>query len=232
MSGPRPTAPRPPRRAPIAPSGALPVRLLDRCRTSPRTGSGGPARSSLVRVRRFLVVSVAALALWSCGDPGGTKLRVEAPAAQVAPPEAVPVSSTSVTPARASRTLRGLRPDLTTSTRPSAPRPPTDRVGHGYGPPSTAVAPQPRSTEGRSIGSSAYCLRGRMANGRQVHPGAVASVVLPMGSRWRVTSGGGLVGQVFTVEDTGGPRATFDVWMPSCPAAIRFGRPTLRIEPA
>lgn len=71
-----------------------------------------------------------------------------------------------------------------------------------------------------------------MANGKTVHDGAVASVVLPMGSRWRVVSGGGLAGRVFTVEDTGGPRATFDVWMASCPQAVRFGRPALVIEKA
>lgn len=83
--------------------------------------------------------------------------------------------------------------------------------------------------ETRTIGASAYCLRGGMANGQQVYDGAVASVVLPMGSRWRIVQGK-LEGKELTVADTGGPRATFDVWMASCPAAMNFGRPTLVIQ--
>lgn len=93
--------------------------------------------------------------------------------------------------------------------------------------PSTAVVRPPSGT--RTIAASAYCLRGTMANGRQVHDGAVASNVLPMGSKWRVL-GGPLDGRVLTVEDTGGPRVTLDVWMASCHQAIVFGRPSLRIE--
>lgn len=70
-----------------------------------------------------------------------------------------------------------------------------------------------------------------MANGKTVHDGAVASNVLPMGSRWRVL-GGPLDGRVFEVSDTGGSRVTFDVWMASCRQANIFGRPTLQIAPA
>lgn len=69
-----------------------------------------------------------------------------------------------------------------------------------------------------------------MANGERVHDGAVASHVLPRGSRWKVLDGP-LAGRVFTVKDTG-PKATFDVWMSSCGAARQYGRRDIGITPA
>lgn len=66
----------------------------------------------------------------------------------------------------------------------------------------------------RRISSSAYCNKGRMANGERVHDGAVASKTLPRGSRWRVEEGP-LAGRVYTVKDTGS-KAYFDVWMAQC----------------
>lgn len=95
--------------------------------------------------------------------------------------------------------------------------------------------PEPAPVEAtgtmRTIESSAYCLSGRMKNGEHVHDGAVASVVLAMGTSWKVLDGP-LAGRVFTVEDTGGPQATFDVWMSSCQAAINYGRRDVTIEAA
>lgn len=93
-------------------------------------------------------------------------------------------------------------------------------------------APGDPTGERRWIESSAYtpCSAGQiMANGQRVYDGAVASTVLKRGTKWRVVEGP-TAGRTYTVADTGGPRATFDIWMPSCPAAIQYGRPTILIE--
>lgn len=79
----------------------------------------------------------------------------------------------------------------------------------------------------RSVSSTAYCLKGRMANGQRVHNGAVASKILPRGSRWKVLSGS-MRGRVFTVKDTGS-KAYFDIWMSSCRAARIYGRQRIQI---
>lgn len=82
----------------------------------------------------------------------------------------------------------------------------------------------------RTVSSTAYCLRGRMANGEYVHEGAVASRILPRGSAWRVLTGP-LAGRVYVVKDTGG-KAYFDIWFPSCNAALAYGRRSIQIAPA
>lgn len=51
---------------------------------------------------------------------------------------------------------------------------------------------------------------------------------VPFSSRWRVVE----TGQVLTVEDRIGSGSEFDIWMPSCRAAIQYGRKTVHIEPA
>lgn len=114
----------------------------------------------------------------------------------------------------------------TSTTRAARSRPPASAPSRA-----TSTTVRTASSTSRKIGASAYCLRGGMANGRAVHDGAVASNVLPMGSRWRVLQGP-LQGRIFEVEDTGGPRVTFDVWMASCRQAVVFGRPVLEIAPA
>lgn len=72
---------------------------------------------------------------------------------------------------------------------------------------------------------TAYCLRGTMANGRPVHVGAVASLArIPFGTRVRIA------GVVYTVEDRVGHGTAWDVWMPSCAEARRWGRKRLHVE--
>lgn len=68
---------------------------------------------------------------------------------------------------------------------------------------------------------TAYCSAGRMADGTWTHPGAAAAEYdVPMHSRLRVAGVGDLV-----VEDRGQPGLfAVDVFIPSCRAAIIFGR--------
>lgn len=126
--------------------------------------------------------------------------------------------------------------EATTTTAPppppttEPPRTTTTKVSRGVPrTPPPLTEPPPVDGDTRTIGSSAYCLRGNMANGAPVHDGVVASTILPQGSSWRIVKGK-LEGKVLTVEDTGGRRATFDVWMASCSAAMAYGRPTLVIQ--
>lgn len=136
-------------------------------------------------------------------------------------------STTSSTTTTVTPTTTTTPPPPTTTERP--PRTTTTvRVSRGRTSPPPSSGGPPIGYQ-RSIGASAYCLSGNMANGERVHDGAVASTVLPRGTSWKIIEGK-LAGKVLTVKDTGGPRATFDVWMASCPAAIDFGRPTLVIE--
>jgi len=81
----------------------------------------------------------------------------------------------------------------------------------------------------RTVESTAYCLRGTMANGRRTHDGAVAMNGVPFGTRFRILSGP-LRGKIVTVEDRIGSGSQFDIWMSSCSAARQYGRRTIRIE--
>ena len=73
--------------------------------------------------------------------------------------------------------------------------------------------------------ATAYCLKGRTANGGGVRRGIVAADprVLPLGSRIQITAGG--YSGIYTVTDTGGAvkGRKLDIWMPSCTEAVRFG---------
>jgi 3D (Asp-Asp-Asp) domain-containing protein len=73
--------------------------------------------------------------------------------------------------------------------------------------------------------ATAYCLKGRTANGGSVRRGIVAADprVLPLGSRIQV--GAGAYSGTYTVADTGGAvkGRKLDIWMPSCTEAVRFG---------
>ena len=167
----------------------------------------------------LLAAVAVGLALDSPADPAP---RVEATATtetSLIPPVSIDYS-TSTFPENETTTTSTTAPPRTTTTRVSRGVPRT--------PPPVTEPPQVDG-ETRSIGASAYCLQGTMASGRRVYDGAVASTVLPMGSRWRIVEGK-LVGKELTVEDTGGPRATFDIWMASCQACFDFGRPRLVIQ--
>lgn len=87
---------------------------------------------------------------------------------------------------------------------------------------------------GRSMGSftaTAYCLRGRTANGGGVRRGVIAADprVLRLGSR--ITLGAGAYSGSYLVADTGGAvkGRKLDIWVPSCSEAMRFGRRTVQV---
>lgn len=64
-----------------------------------------------------------------------------------------------------------------------------------------------------------------MANGEQVHVGAVANNLLPLGTRVRID------GQVYTVKDrTGGNNYLFDIYTDSYDHAIQYGRQYKTVE--
>lgn len=71
--------------------------------------------------------------------------------------------------------------------------------------------------------ATAYCLKGKMANGKRVHKGAIAADprVLKMGTKVRIKDYG-----VFTVSDTGGriKGKKLDLWYGSCQEARKFGK--------
>lgn len=204
--------------------------MVERLRRPP-----GPRRYDLAAEILLVVLIVALVVLALYG-------RYVWGASDSKPPSPSPEPTSTTVPETTTSTV-------TPTTEPSddsaaqealAPRPPRPRASRSQarsGRPGAVSADPGQTTATRTIGSSAYCLTGTMANGSRVHAGAVASVVLPIGSRWTVTaadraSGRGLVGRTFTVEDTGGPRATFDIWVPTCGAAWSIGRPVLTIQRA
>jgi 3D (Asp-Asp-Asp) domain-containing protein len=80
-----------------------------------------------------------------------------------------------------------------------------------------------RSTNSLSFVATAYSLRGKMANGQNVHNGAIAADprILPIGTVVAIDGMG-----TFVVKDTGGAIKgnKIDIWMPNRSNAIKFGR--------
>lgn len=87
-------------------------------------------------------------------------------------------------------------------------------------------------SEGNAFRATAYCLKGRTADGGSVRRGIVAADprVLPLGSRIQI-NGGGYSG-TYTVADTGGAvkGRKLDIWVPNCSEAIRFGRRSVMVS--
>lgn len=134
-------------------------------------------------------------------------------------------TSTTTTTVPPTTTTAVAAPARPATTRPKAP-PTTRRSQEASKGASVASGRQyERPSGGQKVNSTAYCLRGTMANGKQVHDGAAASSHLPMGSKWKILSGS-LAGKVVTIEDRGAP---FDIWMSSCSAAINYGRQSISI---
>ena len=79
----------------------------------------------------------------------------------------------------------------------------------------------------KSFVATAYSLRGRMANGQNVHLGAIAADprVLPLGTVVFIEGLG-----TYTVKDTGGAIKgnRIDIWMPT--KAMTFGRRTVKLK--
>ncbi len=93
----------------------------------------------------------------------------------------------------------------------------------------TAIVEKTSAT--RSFRATAYCLKGRTANGGSVRRGIVAADprVLPLGTRIYVNAGA--YSGYYTVTDTGGviKGNILDVWVPSCAEAMRFGRRSVTV---
>lgn len=90
----------------------------------------------------------------------------------------------------------------------------------------TRTAPRVASRHrGQLADVTAYCDHGTMANGQQTYSGAVASLsrAIPFGTRVLID------GRTYTVADRIGHGSTWDVWLPSCAAADRWGRRHLHV---
>lgn len=156
---------------------------------------------------RFLLVL---LAFTACAPttPAVTKITATASPAPTASPTASPApptASPSPEPAKA----------------PPAPRTAQMRAKEATVPAVTGSR--------RTVSSTAYCLRGTMADGTQVRDGSVAMNGVPFGSRWRVLSGP-VAGREYFVRDRIGHSSQFDIWMSGCGAALQYGRRTIGIE--
>ena len=86
--------------------------------------------------------------------------------------------------------------------------------------------------EARNFRATAYCLKGRTANGGSVRRGIVAADprILPLGTRIQINAGS--YSGTYTVADTGGAvrGRVLDVWVPSCSEANRFGRKNVKVS--
>jgi 3D (Asp-Asp-Asp) domain-containing protein len=80
--------------------------------------------------------------------------------------------------------------------------------------------------------ATAYCLRGRTANGGSVRRGVVAADprVLPLGTRIYLNAGA--YSGNYIVADTGGAvrGRKLDIWVPNCSEAMRFGRRSVSVN--
>lgn len=84
----------------------------------------------------------------------------------------------------------------------------------------------------RSFRATAYCLKGRTANGGGVRRGIVAADprVLPLGTKIYINAGA--YSGTYTVTDTGGAikGRILDIWVPNCGEAVRFGRRNISVS--
>lgn len=158
-------------------------------------------------MRRYAAL-VAALALAGCGLHGTAKRKVDREDHAPTPAPLLTVEPTPSGDVRADGLPRASRGTPRPATTPSRRhhRLATTRLLHGD--------------------VTAYCVRGQMANGDQVHVGAVATLDrgLAFGTRLRIA------GRVYVVADRIGHGSSFDLWMPSCAAARAWGRHHLTVE--
>lgn len=96
----------------------------------------------------------------------------------------------------------------------------------------TKVSLTDKSAKSGMFRATAYCLKGRTANGGGVRRGIVAADprILPLGTRIQITAGA--YSGTYTVADTGGAvrGRILDVWVPSCSEAMRFGRRSISVS--
>ena len=134
-------------------------------------------------------------------------------------------------PSASSRPLR-LAPVVVLA-EPSLPptvvfaRPPAVTAAEGARTRIAKLAQAARSGKRVPVSITQYCLQGTTRMGRPVRPGILAADprVFPLGSSVDVYVGRRLLGR-FLVDDTGGKvkGAIVDLWVPSCGAALQFGR--------
>lgn len=77
--------------------------------------------------------------------------------------------------------------------------------------------------------STAYCLRGTMADGTWTRPASIAHNGYPLGTRvtvWPSPTGR----RRFIVRDRIGWGTTLDFWQPTCSSALRWGRRTVHVR--
>lgn len=83
-----------------------------------------------------------------------------------------------------------------------------------------------------AVSSTAYCLRGTMADGTWTRPRSAASNTLRLGQRIRITSRqagpGGM--RRYVIRDRIGHGTQLDLWTDSCSRAIRYGRRTVTFK--
>jgi hypothetical protein len=82
----------------------------------------------------------------------------------------------------------------------------------------------------RRANTTAYCLRGTMADGTYTRPGSAAHNGLRLGTRIRLVGAQAGPGgrRRYVIRDRIGHGTELDLWTGSCGAAIRFGRRTTR----
>lgn len=78
-----------------------------------------------------------------------------------------------------------------------------------------------------TVNSTAYCLKGQMADGSRARPKSVASNRHRLGTRLKIKSGK-FKGRVVVVRDRIGYGTELDFWMPSCSAARKYGMKRVR----
>lgn len=85
------------------------------------------------------------------------------------------------------------------------------------------------STTYRQFTATFYSLRGKMANGQQVHKGAIAAdlKVLPLGTIVHIEGMG-----IFTVKDSGSAIKgnIVDIWVADKKKALQFGRKKIKLR--
>ena len=81
----------------------------------------------------------------------------------------------------------------------------------------------------RTVESTAYCLLGRTASGKNVRDGIAAMDNVPFGTQVSVLSGP-LEGKDYVIEDRTDQRTELDFWMSSCDEAKRYGRRDVEVQ--
>lgn len=160
-------------------------------------------------MRRAAMVAAALLA-GACGAPSegaSTRLDVSGPSSTVRSPADPTVADWEALRLSTSTTARASRTKTTTTVLPRA-------------------EVLPWAGDARRVSSTAYCLRSATANGERGYPGSAAMNGVPLGSWWRVNE----TGLVYRVNDRIGHGSGFDIWMPSCEAALAYGRRSVTVE--